>query len=90
MKSTTILHFIVSAAIMGACAPTPPPPPAITSTATTVITPTEIPTISATPTLEVEIQELSVLPGSTPGDWTVIGLLENQSGQQLTAISVEI
>jgi len=76
--------------MMGACAPAPLPPPAITPTATTVITPTKIPTISATPTLEVEIQELSVLPGGTLGDWTVIGLLENQSGQQLTAISVEI
>ena len=90
MKPTTILVFIVSVAVMGACAPVPPPPPTITPSATTVITPTEIPTISATPTLEVEIQELTVLPGGTPGDWTVIGLLENQSGQQLTAISAEI
>jgi hypothetical protein len=90
VKPTTIFVFTVSAVVMGACATASPPPPAITPSATTVITPTEIPTISATPTLEVEIQELTVLPGDTPGDWTVIGLLENQSGQQLTAISIEI
>jgi len=90
VKPIAILVFIVSAAVMGACAPAPLPSPTITPTATTIITPTEIPTVSATPTLEVEIQELTVLPGGTPGDWTVIGLLENQSGQQLTAISVEI
>ena len=75
---------------MGACAPAPPPPPTLTPSATTVISQTEIPAISATPTLEVEIQELTLLPGSTSGDWTVIGLLENQSRRQLTAIFVEI
>ena len=90
MKPTTILVFVVSVAVIGACAPALPPPPALSPSATTVITPTKIPTISATPTLEVEIQELTVLPGDTPGDWTVIGLLENQSGQKLTSVSVEI
>ena len=90
VKPITVLVIIVSAAVIGACAPAPPPPPTISPSATTVITPTEIPTISPTPTLEIELQELTILPGSTPGEWTVIGLLENQTGQQLTAISVEI
>ena len=90
VKPTTILPFIVSVAIMGACTPIAQPQPIATLTATTIIKPSETPAISATPPLGIEVQELTILPGGTLGDWTVIGLLENQSGQQLTAISIEV
>ena len=81
MKKIILPLLLASILALSACSNTPSPD--ATAAATRPITPTATPTPSATPLPDIEFVSLNLLPGRQPGDWRVVGLVENRSIENL-------
>lgn len=71
-------------AALHACGPgsNPAASPTVPPTPTIVLTPT--------PVFQAEVLALTVLPDSQPGDWRVVGLLQNRSGFAVADIQLTV
>jgi hypothetical protein len=45
---------------------------------------------SPSPTLQAEFQDVTLIPGRLPGDWSVIGLVTNESASSVGGVEVDI
>ena len=82
MKHALSFLLLLTLLVLTACSDAP----STTATATAsppTSTPIPSPTPSATPLPEIVFTSLNLLPGLQPGDWRVVGLVENRSDVNL-------
>jgi hypothetical protein len=81
---TAPLALVMILATLIACGPGPDlaASPTVPPTPTAVLTPT--------PVFEAQVLGLVVLPDSQPGDWRVVGLLENRSGFAVSDVQLAV
>jgi hypothetical protein len=88
LNTISVLVFITLFSV--GCTSEVQPTLAITPSATATLLPTKTTTPSPTPPTEIVIQDINLLAGDDPGEYYVIGILENQSGEQIESISIRV
>jgi hypothetical protein len=84
----TLLPLLLLVLLLSACSAEEPTSATPTTDPVLTATLTPEPTPSATQPPVVNFPALNLLPGSQPGDWRVVGLIENSSGTNLINANV--
>jgi len=90
MKNTLVGICVISMFALSACSTAPSPGATATPALSPTAAPDPSPTPSAIPLPAFEITGLNLLPGKQPGDWRVVGLIENRSSEKLIEAHVAI
>jgi hypothetical protein len=86
----TISTLVFIAIVLAGCTSEIRPTPTSTPSATATPLSTKTATPSPTPPTDIVIRDINLLPGDDRGDHYVIGILENQSGEQIESTSIRV